>query len=67
MPVSFSNAPSFALNGKGYVLVNGSVYQYDPAADIWTLTNTTPVVFDGVYNAAVVNGIAYAWTKDGTV
>jgi hypothetical protein len=65
-PVVIKDAPSFSLNGKGYVLVNGSLYQYDPSVDKWTFINSTPV-FTGVYNAAVVNGIAYAWTTDGTV
>ena len=65
-PIKFKLSPSFSLNGKGYILTNGTVYEFDPDLNKWsTLMNTSD--FTGVYNAAVINGVPYAWTLDGTV
>ena len=65
-PVKFKLSPSFSLNGKGYILTNGTIYEFDPVLNKWNTLITTPQ-FSGVYNAAVINGVPYAWTNDGTV
>jgi Uncharacterized protein conserved in bacteria len=65
-PSKFTLAPSFTLNGKAYILQNGSLYQFDPVLNSWTFIYSTPFI-RGTYNAAVINGVAYAWTNDGTV
>ena len=65
-PLKFTLAPSFSLNGKGYVLVNGSIYEFDPILNNWKFLNSTPTI-RGTYNAAIINGVPYAWALDGTV
>jgi len=65
-PVKFRLSPSFSLNGKGYILTNGTVYEFDPNLNKWNTLMNTPN-FTGVYNAVVINGVPYAWTLDGTV
>lgn len=81
-PVPILGQPGFTLNNKLYILYDGSTYQYDPVADIWTNIKAEAPVFKGFwrppgtgneylddyiycYNAAVVNGTAYAWTPSG--
>ncbi|MFL5788367.1 MAG: BACON domain-containing protein [Flavisolibacter sp.] len=66
VPVSFMYAPSFSLNGKGYIIVNGSLYQYDPNLNSWSILFTCPNI-TGTYNAQVINGIAYIWSPNGTI
>ena len=65
-PVKFKLSPSFSLNGKGYVLTNGTIYEFNPDQNSWKTITTSPV-FTGTYNTAVINGVPYAWTLDGTV
>ena len=65
-PVSFAFAPSFSLNGKGYIIVNKMTYEFNPSTNSWKSLFSSPDIV-GVYNAAVVKGVAYGWTTDGTV
>jgi len=65
-PVSFAFAPSFSLNGKGYIIINKKTYEFNPVMNSWTTLFTSPDIV-GVYNSAIVKGNAYAWTADGTV
>lgn len=65
-PAKFRFAPSFSLNNKGYILAVGNIYEFDPDQNVWNKIASSPV-FSGVYNAAVINGEAYAWTLDGDV
>ena len=65
-PAKFKFSPAFSLNKKGYVLANGSIYEFDPVSNNWKFINTSPVIKE-IYNAAVINGVAYAWTPDGVV
>jgi Kelch motif/Putative binding domain, N-terminal len=67
LPVAFKDAPSFSINGKGYVLVGGTTYQYDPTANAWTAVDNSNIAFSGVYNAVVLNGVVYAGLPNGTI
>ncbi|MGN6416024.1 MAG: IPT/TIG domain-containing protein [Pseudobacter sp.] len=58
-------APAYALNGKGYVLMNELSYQYDPGKNEWTRGKfQLPITFNF---AQVINNKVYAMSNAGTV
>lgn len=58
MLFSTENAPTFTMNGKGYLIDNQYMYEYDPALDKWTQNKfVLPATVNFTF---VVNNKAYA-------
>jgi len=81
-PYPIFGQPTFNLNRKQYILYNGSTFLFDPITEKWTDLSIQTPVFKGAgipygvdalnvtsytYNAAVINGAAYAWTPSGQI
>lgn len=62
-----TKTPSFALNGKAYIMVNERVWEFDLAAtNPWRLVMTENLN-RSIIHVGVVNGKAYGWTHKGNM
>ncbi|MBO9634361.1 MAG: IPT/TIG domain-containing protein [Chitinophagaceae bacterium] len=64
--IPISRAPSYALDGKGYIIRNEQPFEYSPGSNTWSMTDHSFPTAD-ISFAIVVNNTAYALTSKGEV
>lgn len=64
--IPVSRAPSYALNGKGYIVRDGQPYEYSPGSNAWSVTDHL-IPSSDISFTIVVDNTAYALTGKGEV